>query len=60
MFVPADAMLYFYLLVGMGYVDVNNTNNIEYSYKPYTTHHIITNNDMYNIDEIITITFKEE
>lgn len=62
MFVPCDAMLYFYLLVGMKYVDIREFDNkiVEKPYKAYTAHHVITNNDMYNIDQILEEAFKEE
>lgn len=54
MFAPADAMLYFYLLMGMRYVDINDFDNkvVEKPYRAYTTTLIITNNDMYSLDEI--------
>lgn len=62
MFAPCDAMLYFYLLMGMRYVDVRDFDNkiVEKPYKSYTTNYIMTNKDMYNIDQILEEAFKEE
>jgi hypothetical protein len=51
-------MLYFYLLLGQQYVTAPINNEIPY--KPHTTNVVITNRDMYDLNEIIDMTFKEE
>lgn len=59
---PADPMLYFYLLLGQQYV----TNDIEYMkpYKPHTTSVMISNKDMYDVkklmDDILIKEIKQE
>lgn len=55
MFLPADAMLYFYLLVGQRMMSDDNTTMKPY--KPHTTSVVISNRDMYNLNEIIDMTF---
>lgn len=62
MFMPCDTMLYFYLLAGTMYVYIRELDNkiVEKPYKAYTTHNVMTNSDMYNIDQILETAFKEE
>lgn len=51
MFIPADPMLYFYLLLGQQYV----TNDIQSAkpYQPYTTNIVMSNKDMYDVNKVI-------
>jgi len=50
--IPIDSMLYFYLMVGMRLMESPVEIKHSQIIKPYTTSHIITNNDMYNVNDI--------
>lgn len=58
MFIPSDPMLYFYLLLGQQYVTAPINNEVPY--KHHTTNVVITNKDMYDLNEIIDMTFEDK
>jgi len=55
-----DATIYFYILFGSCSSGPIDTKMVEKPYKGYTTNHVMTNDDMYNIDQILETAFKEE
>lgn len=57
MMIPIDSMLYFYLMVGMRLMESPIEIRHSQIIKPYTTSHIITNSDMYDIDQIVRDAF---
>ena len=62
MITPIDPMLYFYLLAGIRLMDNSLEKPYSYNYRSHTTSYVISNQDMYDIDQIVRDTFivKEE
>jgi hypothetical protein len=60
MFIPCDAMLYFYLLLGQSYYQghQHSFQNNKFYHRP---DHIITNQDVYDINDTLeSVLIKEE
>lgn len=59
---PIDPMLLFYLLAAIRLMENPVEKAPSYTYKPYTTSYVISNEDMYDVDQIVRDAFivKEE
>lgn len=59
---PIDPMLFFYLMAGLRLMENPVEKQSNYIYRPYTTSYVISNEDMYDVDQIVRDAFivKEE
>lgn len=62
MVTPIDPMLYFYLFAAIRLVENPVEKQSSYIYRPHTTSYVISNKDMYDVDQIVRDAFiiKEE
>ena len=60
MFIPCDAMLYFYLLIGQSYYE-NHTNSFYQHKNWHQADYLITNENIYDLNETLeSVLIKEE
>lgn len=59
---PIDPMLFFYFMAGIRLMENPVEKQSNYIYRPYTTSYVISNEDMYDVDQIVRDAFivKEE
>lgn len=59
---PIDPMLFFYFMAGLRLMESPIEKQSDYIYKPHTTSYVISNEDMYDVDQIVRDAFivKEE
>lgn len=59
---PIDPMLFFYFMAGIRLMENPVEKQSNYIYRPHTTSYVISNEDMYDVDQIVRDAFivKEE